>query len=109
MDVVSADVPALHGLDVLDKESLIVETVTNRLTKRMLLSGPKNEDDMPLADVVVDKWWVLSLRYAGHINNSISLTSPTFFARNQLHKLHRQFVHTSSEKLYNQLKRSGPE
>ena len=33
MDVVSADVPALVGLDFLDYHSLLVDTVTNRLTK----------------------------------------------------------------------------
>ena len=34
MDVVPADIPPLLGMDVLDRESLIADTVANRLTKR---------------------------------------------------------------------------
>ena len=37
IDVVDADIPALLGLDILDKESLTADTVTNRLTKRTLV------------------------------------------------------------------------
>ena len=34
MDVVPVDIPPLLGLDVLDRESLIADTVANQLTKR---------------------------------------------------------------------------
>ena len=34
MDVVKADIPALLGLDVLNRESLMAGTGANRLTKR---------------------------------------------------------------------------
>ena len=33
MDVVPADIPPLLGMDVLDRESLIADTLANRLTK----------------------------------------------------------------------------
>ena len=38
-DIVTADVPALLGLDVLDKESLTCDTVANRLIKRVAVKG----------------------------------------------------------------------
>ncbi len=40
LDIVSADVPALLGLDILGSESLFADTVTNRLVKRVVTSEP---------------------------------------------------------------------
>ena len=35
LDLVQADIPALLGIDVLDREGRIADTVANRLTKRV--------------------------------------------------------------------------
>ena len=48
MDVVDADIPALLGLDALDKEFLVADTVANRLTKRVPVksnNGPQTYVD----------------------------------------------------------------
>ena len=42
LDVFQADIPALLGMDVLDRESLMADTVANRLIKRTRL---KHKDD----------------------------------------------------------------
>ena len=50
MDMVSADVPALDGLDFLDYHSLLVDTVTNRLTKRVVVPDDDGQQ------YVMDEW-----------------------------------------------------
>ena len=40
MDIVTVDVPALLGLDVLDGENLYADNLRNRLVHRQILSGP---------------------------------------------------------------------
>lgn len=39
LNIVQADVSALLGLDVLDGESIVADTVANRLTKRVKVGG----------------------------------------------------------------------
>ena len=99
VDVVSADVPALLGLDVLEAESLVADTVLTRLTKRIVLRGLRNENGKLLEDTAVDDWSVPLQRYFSHVYVSFGFSSRTYFARTQLHKLHRQFSHPSAEKI----------
>ena len=40
LDIVPPDVPALLGLDLLDRESLMVDTVTNHMLHRTQISEP---------------------------------------------------------------------
>ena len=40
MDIVTVDILALLGLDVLDGENLYADNVTNRLVHRQVLYGP---------------------------------------------------------------------
>jgi len=39
-DIVDVDVPALLGMDVLDREKLIADTVSNRLVQRIPMTSP---------------------------------------------------------------------
>eukprot|EP00171_Calliarthron_tuberculosum_P023424 IDg23424t1 len=61
LDIVPADIPALIGLDVFDSETLIVDTVTNRLWKRVVTSrgGEKLE--------YVDIWHITLVRHEDHV------------------------------------------
>ena len=55
LDIVSVDIPALLGLDVLDAECLYADNVTNRLVHRNVTS----KEGMPLK--YLDLWSVLFL------------------------------------------------
>lgn len=103
MDVVNADIPALLGLDVLDREALMADTVANRLTKRCLA---QNEGSC----FYFDDWHVPLLRSkSGHVYVAMECSASVMFTRSQLSKLHKQFFHPSAEKLFNLLKKARPE
>lgn len=104
MDVVNADIPALLGMDLLDKESLTPCTVSNRLAKRVPIIDKEGNK------AYVDKWCVpLRRSKSGHLYAQMHLVSGTFFTKSQLSKLHRQFFHPSAQKLFNLLRRARPE
>ena len=85
MDVVNADIPALLGLNVLDREALMADTVANRLTRRSLV---QNNGSF----LYLDKWHVPLLRSeSGHVYVEMDCPSSVMFRRSQLGKLHKQF------------------
>ena len=99
MDVVSADVPALVGLDFLDYHSLLVDTVTNRLTKRVIVP----DDDRQ--QYVMDEWHMPLTRKHNHVYARMAKRAPqVLYTREQLQKVHRQFAHASAESLFKLLK-----
>ena len=103
LDVFKADIPALLGMDILDRESLTPDTVANRLPKRVTVSGSNGEQ------MYIDEWHIaMSCFASNHIYVPIRST-PDFFARSQLVKLHRNFFHPSAETLFNLLGRAQPE
>ena len=67
LEVVSADVPALLGMDVLDAESLVADPCSNELKKRIVLQNIEGTDGTRLDNVAVDKWSIPLTRYLGHI------------------------------------------
>eukprot|EP00171_Calliarthron_tuberculosum_P008774 IDg8774t1 len=77
-------------LDVLDHESLFVDTVTNRLWHRVITS----RDDENLK--FIDLWHVPLERYDDHVYASMELPKPIFYSRQDLLKLHRQFMHEAT-------------
>ncbi len=93
LDIVSADIPALLGLDVLDSESLFADTVTYRLVKRVVTS----ERDEPL--LYVDEWYMPLKRFDHHVYAKMSFLRSIFVTRAQLDKLHRQFAHPGCDPL----------
>lgn len=103
LDVVNVDVPAFLGLDALDSSALYAVTVTNRLVNRVVTS----KEGQPLT--YFDAWSVPLVRYDNHVYAAITLPLNTFFTLHLLIKLHRQFAHTSTEKLYKLLKIAKPE
>ncbi len=79
-DVVSACIPFLLGLDVLDRESIVANNVTNELQSP--LSG----------------WSIPLKRKFGHLYLCLG-TKEVLFTKTELVKLHRHFHHPSSGNL----------
>ena len=52
LDVVKADIPALLGMDILDRESLTPDTVDDHLSKRVTVSGSNGEQ------MYIDEWYI---------------------------------------------------
>lgn len=103
-DIVQADIPPLLGMDVLDREELVADTVFNRLARR---SVSTQEDG---ATVYVDEWFISLVRSkSGHVYVPFNYASRNYFTRTQLEKLHQQFFHPSATRLFNLLKRARPE
>ncbi len=104
VDVVSADIPPLLGMDLLDRESLTPCTISNRLIKRIPIFKENGEIEY------LDIWSIpLTRAKSSHLYEKMDLDVPVFFTRDQLSKLHRQFHHPSSEKLFKLLSRSRPD
>lgn len=102
VDIVEADIPALLGLDVLDEESLTPCTVSNRLIKRMPI---KRADET----IYMDLWYTPMQRsHSKHLYVPLRFPTSSYFTKAQLSKLHRQFFHPSSSKLFNLIKRVSP-
>lgn len=97
-DVVTADVPALLELDVLDAYSLTADIISNRLVKK----GIHRNRDGTVS--FVEKWSVPLRRANGYVYDDIAKDKQVFFTAEQLPKLHRKFVYPSASKLYNLLK-----
>lgn len=55
LDVVSADVPALVGMDVHDAESLVADTSYSELKNRIVLQNVDGTDGTKLDNVAVDE------------------------------------------------------
>ena len=103
LDIVQADVPALLGLDILDKESLTPCTVSNRLYKRTRHTTDDGKE------VFINEWYLpLTRSPSHHLYAPMDHPAPILFTRTQLGRLHRQFFHPSATKLFNLLKRSRP-
>lgn len=90
IDVVSADVPHLLGLDRLDEEQIVPNNVTNQLEK----------DD--------GSWTMPITRKRGHLFMTWG-SSTVLFTKYELQKLHRHLYHPSSNKLFNLIKRARPD
>lgn len=102
LDVISAEIPALLGLDILDCHSMYIDTVQNLLVKCTVLKSDNSKSH------ILKDWNVPVHRHNGHVYADMSTPVITFFNRQQLVKLHRQFCHPSADKLYRLLKRGRP-
>ena len=90
LDVVSADIPALLGKDVLHRESLMADKVGNRLKKRSVVHDNGSY-------FYFDEWHMPLYRSkSGHVYVEMDSSTTVMFTRPQLGKLHRQFFHPSS-------------
>lgn len=97
-----ADVLALLGLDVLDKRQLIADTVCDRLIKKNAVSQDNTEM------LAVENWSIPLARAGSHVHAEIAIPEQVCFSRQELHKLHRQFVHPFADKLYKLLRKARP-
>ncbi len=93
MDIVPADIPALLGLDVLDKENLYADTVTNRLVKRIITSHP------PASLRFSDQWSMPLTRFDNHVYAPMEFPTAVLYTRPELQKLHRHFAHPAPTRL----------
>lgn len=100
--VISADVPDMMGMYVLDQHSLTPYTVSSRLIKTIIVEHGDNS-------YAIYDWHVHLTRSDGHLNARYSVPALKMFTTQQLTKLHRQFFHPSSEKRYNLLRKVRPE
>lgn len=89
-DIVDADIPLLIGLDFLDREQLLADNISNKLISRH------------------DNWEIPIIRRNGHLFVTWNLKT-ILFTKSELFKLHRNFFHPSSKKLFNVLKRAFPD
>lgn len=87
VDVVNPDVPLLIGLDLLDREQLIPNTVDNVLESRIF------------------GWKIPITRKNGHLYVTWG-DNITLFTRQELVRMHRNFYHPSSGKLLALIRRS---
>lgn len=101
-DVISAGVPALTEIDVLDQRSLTPCTVSNWLIKWTLVDEGDTSYAMGVSQIPLTK-------FEGHLYAQYSILVLTCFNSQQVIKLSRQFLHRSSEKLYNLLRKAHPE
>jgi hypothetical protein len=90
MDVVLANVPMLIGLEILDRENLILDITANDLISK---SGNRS---------------IPTIRKDGHLYVEWEIVK-TLYTRNELKKLHLHFYHPSSDKLYQLLRQANPE
>ena len=104
MDVVTADIPALLGMDLMDKESLTPCVVSNTFVKKSyqeMKDGTKK---------YVDDWSVPLFRSkSNHVYAKIEMPINAHFSRAQLVKIHRNMHHPTAKKLFNLLLKSRPE
>ncbi len=85
MDIVSADIPMLLGLNILDRDGLIADNIRNELKS------------------AYHSWLIPIERKFGHLY-VIWNSKPILFTRQEPIKLHRHFRHPSPEKLYTRYK-----
>ena len=99
LDVVQTDIPALLGMDILDRELLIADTVANRLTKRVRVE----HKDVTMS--YVDEWsGPLYSAHGNHVFARMNFPSKVNFSTAKLLKLHKTFFHPSGQKLFNLLR-----
>lgn len=97
LDIVEPEIPALLGMNVLDRHRLVADTVFHRLARR---SACELEDGRM---TYIDERFIPLIRAP-----SRDVYVP-FDKGAQLHKLHRQFFHPSAGKLFNLLRKARPE
>lgn len=88
--VVEADIPLLLGLDVLDEYGWNILTVENEVVS------------------VPESWTMPIVRKSGHMFLEWNQYFTQNFSKAQLHHLHLHFMHPSSTKMYNLLRRADP-
>ena len=103
-DFVQADVPALIGMDIPDRDSPIADTLAKRLTNRV------REEHKDGTTSYIDEWSVPLYRaLSNHVIARTKLASKVYFRRAKVLKLHQKLFHPSGRKLFNLLLRARPE
>lgn len=88
LSVLKEDVPELFVIDVLDSETLTPDTVTNRLSKRISVSGKE------LKKMFINDWHILMMRYKiNHSDFPTRSATDINFLYTKLLRLHKKFFH----------------
>lgn len=94
LEVISGDIPALFGMEVIDANSLTPCTVSDRVIKRSIVDH-KNTSQF----YVMDYWSVSLKRHEGRLYAEMSLPVLTFYSKANPLRLQRHFFHSSSKRL----------
>ena len=104
--MVEADIPALLGMDLLDREQISAETTVNHLARRTRIEGTAGRN------IYIDQWVTPMTRSTSahsYVPMEFRRTNCTHMSVAELEKVHRQFYHPTAEKLFNLLKKAKPE
>ena len=104
LDIVDVNIPPLIGLDILDKNGLMIDNINNKLAKRkqLLRNG---------ITYYMEEWYLPLFRSASsHLHTMMHPlhNHSILFTTGELNRLHRQFFHPAPTKLFNLLKRTHP-
>ena len=91
VDLVAPNVPVLFGLDFLDRERWVVNNVTSKICY-----SSKN-------------WEMPVYRKHGHLYLTLGPIKSILCNPSQLVRLHKHFLHLSTDKLYNLLRKATPD
>lgn len=103
MDAVEADIPALLALDVFDRETLIADTVAIGLTEWGVTH--QNSSFFYFGNCHMP----LFRSKSGHVYVEMDCSTSMMFTRSQLNKLHKQFIHPFTVKLFNFPRKARPD
>lgn len=103
--VVSAEVPHLLGLDSLDSNRIVADTVLNRLVKRTFV-----QDLHSSPTYAIDYWFIPLHLISTHVYAPLLLPSiSSHFSHHQLSMLQNNFLHPSVDKLLNLIRHAHPD
>lgn len=99
MEIVSADIPALLGLYVLDHEDLVADKVFHSLSRWFSI------DNIYGCKVYVDEWFIPMKRAKSyHLYVPMEISSLVQLTKTQFHKLNGLLFYLSLQNLFNFLK-----
>lgn len=105
LDILSADIPPVMRLEVMNAHSLTPNTVSNELQECHVFYSHAEE-----SPALVDTLWNIPMTSCDdHVYAAMSPGTSRYFSKTQLQKLHRQICHPSADNLYKLLKISRPE
>ena len=99
LDALNVEIQPLPRLDVLDRNNVLVRNVTNHLWNRIIT----NNDPFRFEDI----WKIKLISKYDDLYVPLSSLIQLFCSMAQLRKLHEQFAHPSTTKLYDLLRTAG--
>ena len=104
--MVEADIHAVLGMDLLDREQLCPDTTVNHFARITRIEGKDGRN------IYIAQWVIPMTRLTrrhSYVPMEFRQTNCTHMSVAELEKVHRQLYHPTSEKLFNLLKKARPE